>query len=67
MNRQSIVNALYHATGIAPSLGVLNSGIPAYQDVGNQCTEQFSAVIAGKSSIDSALENCQRIASRAER
>jgi peptide/nickel transport system substrate-binding protein len=27
LNRQAIVNALYHATGIAPSLGVLNSGI----------------------------------------
>ncbi|WP_028058093.1 ABC transporter substrate-binding protein [Candidatus Solirubrobacter pratensis] len=39
-------------------------GIPEYQDVGNQCTEQFSAVIAGRSSIDSALSNCQTIASR---
>jgi glutathione transport system substrate-binding protein len=27
INRQAIVNALYHATGIAPSLGVLNSAI----------------------------------------
>jgi peptide/nickel transport system substrate-binding protein len=27
LNRASIVNSLYHATGIAPSLGVLNSGI----------------------------------------
>jgi peptide/nickel transport system substrate-binding protein len=27
LNRQAIINALYHATGIAPSLGVLNSGI----------------------------------------
>ena len=27
VNRQAIVNALYHATGIAPSLGVLNSAI----------------------------------------
>jgi sorbitol/mannitol transport system substrate-binding protein len=46
---------------------VNDAGIPAFQDVGNQCTEQFSAVIAGKSSIDSALENCQAIASRAVR
>jgi sorbitol/mannitol transport system substrate-binding protein len=46
--------------------GVLNGGIPAYQDVGNQCTEQFSAVIAGKSSIDTALRNCQEIASGVE-
>jgi sorbitol/mannitol transport system substrate-binding protein len=40
-------------------------GIPQFEDVGNECTVQFSAVIAGKSSIDTALENCQRIASSA--
>jgi sorbitol/mannitol transport system substrate-binding protein len=39
-------------------------GIPEYRDVGDQCTEQFSAAIAGRSSIDAALANCQRIASR---
>jgi polyol transport system substrate-binding protein len=42
-------------------------GIPQFQDVGNQCTEQFSAVIAGRSSIDSALANCQQIAAGAAR
>jgi sorbitol/mannitol transport system substrate-binding protein len=47
--------------------GVAYVGIPEYQAVGDQCTEQFSAVIAGRSSIDSALENCQRIASGVER
>jgi sorbitol/mannitol transport system substrate-binding protein len=40
-------------------------GIPEFQDVGDACTAQFSAVIAGKSSVDPALENCQIIASRA--
>jgi sorbitol/mannitol transport system substrate-binding protein len=45
--------------------GVSYVGIPEFQDVGNQCTEQFSTVIAGRSSIDSALGNCQRIAARA--
>jgi sorbitol/mannitol transport system substrate-binding protein len=39
-------------------------GIPEYKDVGDQCTELFSAVIAGRSSTDSALENCQNIATR---
>ena len=39
--------------------GVLYVGIPEFQDVANQCTALFSAVIAGKSSIDSALANCQ--------
>jgi hypothetical protein len=42
-------------------------GIPEYKDVGDQCTEQFSAVIAGDSSIESALENCQNIAARVGR
>jgi sorbitol/mannitol transport system substrate-binding protein len=44
--------------------GVQYVGIPEFQDVGNRCTQQFSAVIAGRSSIDSALENCHDIASR---
>ncbi|HEY2602988.1 MAG TPA: extracellular solute-binding protein [Thermoleophilaceae bacterium] len=39
-------------------------GIPQFQNVGNQCTELFSAAIAGKLSIDLALENCQSIAAR---
>ncbi len=45
--------------------GVQYVGIPEFQDVGNQCTEQFSSVIAGRSSIDDALEACQEIASQA--
>ena len=44
--------------------GVQYVGIPEFQDVGNQCTEQFSAVIAGRASIESALQNCQNIASQ---
>ncbi len=44
--------------------GVQYVGIPEFQEVGDQCTELFSAVIAGKASIDSALTNCQSIASR---
>jgi sorbitol/mannitol transport system substrate-binding protein len=47
--------------------GIHYVGIPQYQSVGNQCTELFSAVIAGKSSIDNALRNCQTIASRVGR
>jgi sorbitol/mannitol transport system substrate-binding protein len=44
--------------------GVQYVGIPQFQDVGNKCTEQFSAVIAGREDVDSALSNCQAIASR---
>jgi sorbitol/mannitol transport system substrate-binding protein len=45
--------------------GVQYVGIPQFQDVGDQCTEQFAAVIRGRSTIDSALANCQNIASAA--
>jgi sorbitol/mannitol transport system substrate-binding protein len=44
--------------------GVQYVGIPEFQDVGNQCTQQFSAVIAGRASIDAALGNCQQVASQ---
>ena len=44
--------------------GVQYVGIPEFEHVGDQCTALFSAVIAGRSSIDSALANCQSIASR---
>jgi sorbitol/mannitol transport system substrate-binding protein len=44
--------------------GVQYVGIPEFQDVGNQCTQQFSAVIAGRTPIDSALSNCQSVASQ---
>jgi polyol transport system substrate-binding protein len=43
--------------------GVQYVGVPEFQDVGNQCTQQFSAVIAGRSDIDAALKNCQQVAS----
>jgi sorbitol/mannitol transport system substrate-binding protein len=42
--------------------GVQYVGIPEFQDVGNQCTQQFSAVIANRTSVDAALKNCQGIA-----
>ena len=44
--------------------GVQFVGIPEFQDVGNQCTQQFSAVIAKRTSIDAALDSCQQVASR---
>jgi sorbitol/mannitol transport system substrate-binding protein len=44
--------------------GVQYVGIPQFQDVGNQCTQQFSAVIAGRSSVDAAIKNCQDVASQ---
>ena len=45
--------------------GIQFVGIPQFQDVGNQCTEQFAAVIRARSTIDSALANCENVASAA--
>ena len=45
--------------------GVQYVGVPQFQDVGNQCTEQFAAVIRGRSRIGAALANCENVASAA--
>src|SRR6266540_3216345 len=42
--------------------GVQYVGIPQFQDVGNRCTQQFSAAISGQESVDAALQACQQIA-----
>jgi sorbitol/mannitol transport system substrate-binding protein len=47
--------------------GVHFVGIPEYRDIADRCTEQFSAVIARRLPIDSALANCQSIAARVAR
>jgi sorbitol/mannitol transport system substrate-binding protein len=45
--------------------GVQYVGIPQFQDVGNRCTQLFSAVIAGSMKDTEALSQCQQIASQA--
>ena len=45
--------------------GVQYVGVPQFQDVGDQCTEQFAAVIRGRSKLDAALSNCENVASAA--
>jgi sorbitol/mannitol transport system substrate-binding protein len=45
--------------------GIQYVGVPQFQDVGNQCTDQFAAVIRGRSTIDSALANCENVAAAA--
>jgi sorbitol/mannitol transport system substrate-binding protein len=47
--------------------GVQYVGIPQFQDVGNRCTQLFSAVIAGSLKDTAALSQCQEIASKAIR
>jgi len=43
--------------------GVQYVGVPEFQDVGTQCTELFSAAIAGSMSVEDALADCHIIAS----
>jgi sorbitol/mannitol transport system substrate-binding protein len=45
--------------------GVQYVGVPEFQDVGNECTKLFSAVIGGTLTVDKALADCQTIASGA--
>jgi sorbitol/mannitol transport system substrate-binding protein len=45
--------------------GVQYVGIPQFQDVGNRCTQLFSAVIAGSMKDTDALAQCQQIAAQA--
>jgi sorbitol/mannitol transport system substrate-binding protein len=45
--------------------GIQYVGIPQFQDVGDQCTQQFAAVIRARSTIDSALANCENVAAAA--
>jgi sorbitol/mannitol transport system substrate-binding protein len=45
--------------------GVQYVGIPQFQDVGNRCTQLFSAVIAGSMKDTTAISQCQQIASQA--
>lgn len=44
--------------------GVQYVGVPEFQDMGNQCTELISSVIAGNLSVDDAISQCQDIASQ---
>ncbi|MEZ5255766.1 MAG: extracellular solute-binding protein [Ilumatobacteraceae bacterium] len=44
--------------------GVQYVGVPEFQDMGTQCTELFSSVIAGRLDAADALSQCQDIASQ---
>ena len=43
--------------------GVQFVGVPEFQDIGTRCTQQLSSAIAGETSVDEALDECQAIAS----
>lgn len=51
-------------TTLRPGLpSVQYVGVPEFQDVGTRCTEEFSAAIGGRQSVEDALAACQVIAS----
>ena len=60
----SIANAdVNHPTVDAvPYIGVQYVGIPEFQELGTQVSQQFAAVIAGTASLDDALARAQQLA-----
>ena len=48
-----------------PWVGIQYVSIPEFQDVGNQVSQEIVDAIAGRRSVDRALENGQEIAQRA--
>ena len=42
--------------------GIQYVGIPEFQQVGNDCSAEFSSAVEGAISVDAALDNCQAIA-----
>src|SRR5207302_9514593 len=60
----SVANAdVNHPTVDAvPSIGVQYVGIPEFQELGTQGSQQFAAVIAGPASLDDALARAQQLA-----
>ena len=46
--------------------GVQFVGVPEFQDLGNRCTQELSAAIAGTQSVDDAIATCHIIAQEFE-
>ena len=45
-----------------PYIGVQYVGIPEFQQLGDQVSQQFAAVIAGTATLDDALARSQQLA-----
>jgi len=50
-----------------PYVGVQFVAIPEFQGIGTAVGQQFSAALAGKTTVDKALKNAQRLVQRAMR
>lgn len=47
-----------------PYIGIQWIGIPEFQDLGTEVSQEFAAAIAGRQSVEDALEEAQRLAER---
>ncbi|MDQ1021739.1 hypothetical protein QFZ43_008288 [Streptomyces afghaniensis] len=45
-----------------PTVGIQYVAIPEFQDLGTKVTQEISAAIAGKTSVDKALDDGQKLA-----
>jgi sorbitol/mannitol transport system substrate-binding protein len=61
---ESIQNVDVHQPGLheQPWVGVQYVAIPEFQDLGTKVSQEISAAIAGRQSVDDALEKAQRFA-----
>ncbi|MXM65823.1 extracellular solute-binding protein [Streptomyces sp. HUCO-GS316] len=50
-----------------PTVGIQFVAVPEFQDLGTKVTEEISAAIAGRTSVDQALENGQKLAEEVAR
>jgi sorbitol/mannitol transport system substrate-binding protein len=48
-------------------VGIQFVAVPEFQDLGTKVTEEISAAIAGRTSVDQALENGQKLAEEVAR
>jgi sorbitol/mannitol transport system substrate-binding protein len=61
----SSVNPEQPGVNPQPYIGIQYVSIPEFQDVGNQCAQLVADYLAGRTSIDDALAECQSIAQEA--
>jgi len=61
----SSVNPTQPGVNPQPYIGIQYVSIPEFQDVGNQCAQLVADYLAGRTSIDDALAQCQSIAQEA--
>jgi len=61
----SSVNPEQPGVNAQPYIGIQYVSIPEFQDVGNQCAQLVADYLAGRTSVDDALSECQAIAQEA--